>query len=46
MLMEIFHEPEETSYRLGKEMRDRKDNRTCFHDKSGVSYVLGRVVSS
>jgi hypothetical protein len=34
------------SYRLGKDMRDRKDNRLCCHDKSGVLSGLARVVWS
>src|SRR4029077_10462371 len=33
-------------YRLGKDMRDRKDNRLCCHDKSGVLSGLARVVWS
>jgi hypothetical protein len=40
----IFQETLRSSYRLGKDMRDRKDNRLCFHDKSGV--LSARVVWS
>ena len=33
-------------YRLGKDMGERKDNRMCFRDRSGVLSVLGRAVCS
>ena len=33
----------ENGYRLGKGMRDGKDNRLCCHDKSGAWFVPPRV---
>jgi hypothetical protein len=39
LFFRIFQETFRPSYRLGKDMRDRKDNRLCFHDKSAVLSV-------
>jgi hypothetical protein len=36
VFVRIFQETLRPSYRLGKDMRDRKDNGLCFHDTSGV----------
>jgi hypothetical protein len=36
----------ENGYRLGKGMRDGKDNRLCCHDESGAWSVLPRVAWS
>src|SRR5580693_6107939 len=44
VFVRIFQETLRPSYRLGKDMRDRKDNRLCFHDKSAV--LSARVVWS
>jgi hypothetical protein len=41
-----FHELGENGYRLGKGMRDGKDNRLCCHDESGAWSVLPRVAWS
>ncbi len=39
LFFRTFQETLKPSYRLGKDMRDRKDNRLCLHDKSAVLSV-------